>query len=366
MFKEKSIVPKYYRLKEWLGDYIISKGLKEKDKIPSEPELQNLTGLSLGTIRRSINELVFEGVLYREQGKGTFIKNLEYLKKKKIPNKKVGLILPEIRSFEKTKAVSIIAEDLRNYGFDLVLYLVRSEKDKKEIYNRILTEKPAGILTVAVVDRVDFEYLQKIYENNIPVVLINRKLKNLKLNFVGIDEKKVGYLATDYLIKKGFKKIGIIINEPHSNITELRLKGYIEALRKNNIKENPDFIFDLTLSPFEDTKEITYLKTREILNSKKLPEALFIMTFSGVLGVAKAIEEKNIPPDKFFLTTAIQNGEKTSMVRDLKGIVMIPNEIVYKKASEMLRNLIFNEKTFHEIIIQPEFYEIKNKEFSKV
>jgi len=366
MFKEKSVIPKYYRLKDWLENYIVSHNLKENDRILSEPELHKKTGLSLGTIRRSINELVIEGILYREQGKGTFIKNIGSLKKKKINNKKIGLILPEIRSFERNRAVVIIAEDLRDYGFDIVLYLVRSERDKRDVYRRILEEKPAGILSVAVVDNVDFDYLKKVSENHIPVVLINRKLKNLKLHFVGIDEKKVGYLATSYFIKKRFKKIGIIINEPHSNITELRFEGYIKALEENNIEIKEEFIWDFNLPPFEDTEKITYLKTKEFLKSKKLPEGFFVLTFPGVIGFNKAIEERKIPLNRIFLTTAIQNKENISGIENLKGVVIIPNETVYKKASEMVRNLIMDKSVKEEIAVSPEFYDISQMESVEV
>lgn len=43
------------------------------DKLPSENELAEQYSLSRQTVRQSIGELVTEGWLAREQGKGTFV-----------------------------------------------------------------------------------------------------------------------------------------------------------------------------------------------------------------------------------------------------------------------------------------------------
>lgn len=66
-------VPKYYRLKESLRDRIEEEGLEEGHLIPSERELCETYGVSRMTARQAVKELVNEGVLYREQGRGTFV-----------------------------------------------------------------------------------------------------------------------------------------------------------------------------------------------------------------------------------------------------------------------------------------------------
>lgn len=66
-------LPKYYRLKESIRDMIEDRQLGEGDLIPSERELCETHGVSRMTARQAVNELVNEGVLYREQGRGTFV-----------------------------------------------------------------------------------------------------------------------------------------------------------------------------------------------------------------------------------------------------------------------------------------------------
>jgi GntR family transcriptional regulator len=68
-----SPLPRYYQLREIIREKIISGQWAEGDAIPSERELGEQYGLSRMTVRQSVMELVKEGYLYREQGRGTFV-----------------------------------------------------------------------------------------------------------------------------------------------------------------------------------------------------------------------------------------------------------------------------------------------------
>lgn len=73
MIDHKHILPKYYQLKIFLKRKILSENLKNGDLVPSEPSLCREFEVSVTTVRRCLRELVEEGLLYREQGKGTFV-----------------------------------------------------------------------------------------------------------------------------------------------------------------------------------------------------------------------------------------------------------------------------------------------------
>ena len=66
-------LPRYYQLKEILHGKIRSGQWQPGALIPSERELCEQYGISRMTARQSIIELVREGLLYRVQGKGTFV-----------------------------------------------------------------------------------------------------------------------------------------------------------------------------------------------------------------------------------------------------------------------------------------------------
>lgn len=66
-------LPLYYQLKEVLRQQIRSGHLEPHAAIPSEPELVASYHVSRATVRQALNELVHEGLLYRQHGKGTFV-----------------------------------------------------------------------------------------------------------------------------------------------------------------------------------------------------------------------------------------------------------------------------------------------------
>lgn len=70
---KKSVLPLYYQLKEILKEEIDIGKYKPGDKIPSENEICQKLNISRNTVQQAVTSLVSEGILFREQGKGTFV-----------------------------------------------------------------------------------------------------------------------------------------------------------------------------------------------------------------------------------------------------------------------------------------------------
>lgn len=70
---KSSALPYYVQLKELIRDKIEHGEWKPGDQLPSEPDLCNMFDISRTVIRQALKELTYEGLIYREKGKGTFI-----------------------------------------------------------------------------------------------------------------------------------------------------------------------------------------------------------------------------------------------------------------------------------------------------
>lgn len=73
-------IPLYYQLKEIIKEQIEEGILAPGDVLPSERELSEKYDISRPTVRQALKELVYEGFLTREKGRGTFVAKpkLEY------------------------------------------------------------------------------------------------------------------------------------------------------------------------------------------------------------------------------------------------------------------------------------------------
>jgi GntR family transcriptional regulator len=104
-------VPRYYQLKEFIRERIRSGEWEPGMLIPSERELCERYGISRMTARQAITELVTDGLLYREQGKGTFVAR----GRPKIPQRLMSLtgFTQDIRAREQRPGARVLEAGMR-------------------------------------------------------------------------------------------------------------------------------------------------------------------------------------------------------------------------------------------------------------
>ncbi len=68
--------PLYLQLARNLRSHIREGGIDPGGALPSERDLSEITGMSRVTVRKGIDQLIEEGVLFRRQGSGTFVTKL--------------------------------------------------------------------------------------------------------------------------------------------------------------------------------------------------------------------------------------------------------------------------------------------------
>ena len=73
LIDRSSVIPYYAQLKQSLEEDIRAGRWKPGDKIPGESELIDLFGVSRTVVRQALKEMVYEGLIRREKGKGTFV-----------------------------------------------------------------------------------------------------------------------------------------------------------------------------------------------------------------------------------------------------------------------------------------------------
>jgi len=76
-------IPQYVKIKNYIKENIKLGKIKTGDKIPSEKELGDIFNVSRITATTAVRDLVNEGLVYRIQGKGTFVteRNVEDIRK---------------------------------------------------------------------------------------------------------------------------------------------------------------------------------------------------------------------------------------------------------------------------------------------
>lgn len=68
--------PLHQQLSDWLREQIEQGAYKAQDRLPSEHELSRRFGVSRITVRRALQTLEYEGLIYRCQGLGSFVRRM--------------------------------------------------------------------------------------------------------------------------------------------------------------------------------------------------------------------------------------------------------------------------------------------------
>ena len=138
--EKESPLPLHYQLKQIILEMIENELLKPGDSIPPERELCDTQGVSRMTVNKAIFSLVNEGVLYREQGKGTFVakpkinQNLSDLKGFTEEMREKGLNpISKVLFFEIKAATKQNKQELNmSEEHDLVIEMTRLRKVDEE------------------------------------------------------------------------------------------------------------------------------------------------------------------------------------------------------------------------------------------
>lgn len=142
-------VPIYYQIKEILLEMIENEELKCGDMIPTERELCEIQGVSRMTVNKAILELVNQGILYREQGKGTFVAK----PKEKHQLKYLKSFTEEMREQGLNSDVKILSFEVKEATKQVKTMLNMKEEDNRVIEIkrlRISDNEPVAIETAFI------------------------------------------------------------------------------------------------------------------------------------------------------------------------------------------------------------------------
>jgi LacI family transcriptional regulator len=127
-----------------------------------------------------------------------------------------------------------------------------------------------------------------------PIVVLDREIQGDHLINVLVDGEKGGYMATDYLIRKGHRKIAYISGPARSYDNRQRYKGFKRALEEHGIEEKPKWNFSGNFK-----REGGFQAINMLILQGDMPTAIFFGNDEMALGGMKALSEAGyrIPED---------------------------------------------------------------------
>ena len=236
---KESPEPLYEQVKRYIIDGINSGLFKPNQKIYSESEFSSKFGISRLTVRKALDDLLHQGILFKVQGKGTFIQDPRKLKNsssiKGEPS--VGIITLTLENPLVSQMIVGIEQVLYKSGFQLTFsYSNRDQEIEEEKIKTLRNNGVEGIILYPADREVDDRTLRKAIEDKFPLVFIDRYLEGYEISSVTSDNYAGGYKITEHFIEHGYRNIGFLA-PPHAGLTPIleRFRGYCQALKDHGM-----------------------------------------------------------------------------------------------------------------------------------
>jgi len=274
------------------------------NKIPSEPYLCSRFQASRETVRRALEQLKEENIVFSVKGSGTYFKPVA-IQNNIIDNNcryRIATIIQGQDKFANKLFIKGLREEIDNKNIELRIFYT----DNKFSNERDCLKACVKGFDALVIDGVkaslmnpNLDIYQKIEQKDIRVIFYNNYYPETNFPKVIIDDKKCAHLLVKQIVEEGHKDIaGIFFCDNYQGTQKYR--GFIEALNQYNIEikdENIKWIFSENL---DDEKEFdrviskflkknrssaivccNFMILKHIQNRTKYPRKLACFDYSG-------------------------------------------------------------------------------------
>lgn len=334
--------PKYIAIVKWIEDKVVKNEFKSGSKLYSENELSKMFHLSRQTVRHAIDVLEQKKLLIRVQGSGTYISsNRSFITSdKKTMN--IAVISTYVDSYIFPNIIKGIEKILSREGYIVQIAFTNNkiERERCIIQNILEKDNIDGLIveaTKSAIPNPNISYYEELMKRNIPVIFFNSYYKELKAPHVSLDDKLSAKKATDYLIKKGHKKIAAIFKADDGQ-GHLRYAGYVEAMLEADLMLDDKSIIWLDTEGVRELKE----EKNQIINRIGNCTAVFCYNDEVAFLLVEICQKEGIQIPRELSMISIDNSDLAELSEIPFTSIPHPGEELGKKVASNLIEMVAN------------------------
>jgi LacI family transcriptional regulator len=199
----------------------------------------------------------------------------------------IGIQVPEIDNPFFSQAINGIESVAHDSGYHVLIFQ-SSESLEREKANlqQMLARRVDGVILSVSAQTNTAEHINEILSTK-PLVLFDRIVDDAHCHKVVANSFKAAYEATEYLIRKGKKRIAVIGLPPHLSISKERYGGYLAAIQHYGIAIDPKLICNTGYDIAQIETDIAQLLTQK-------PDALLSLSDRQAMLCLQALSNRGI------------------------------------------------------------------------
>jgi LacI family transcriptional regulator len=203
----------------------------------------------------------------------------------------IAVVVADISNPFYSRISKSIEDHVSRKGYNIIVCSTDEDpvKEQRLVTSLVNEQNVAGII-IATTQKSAGQFVQ-LQKSNFPIVLIDREASGGDFDYVGVDNTKGAQLATEHLIKSGFRRIGLLKITPSflSTIRE-RTEGYNKALSKHKIKPDKSLVHEIE---FSDLRAGVRRAMKELTTNAKA-DAVFVLNSNLAAYAMEYINEKGL------------------------------------------------------------------------
>jgi GntR family transcriptional regulator, arabinose operon transcriptional repressor len=272
--------PKYLRIKQDLTKRLRSGQFDPNVPLPSEKTLAELGGVSVGTVRQALSELAEEGLVRREQGRGTFVTARTNRANEQAVQRQnaFALIAPQIEEGYYPSLVRGFEEATATHHYQLQVGNSRNDVGQQaSLILGLLDQMVGGVAIVPPTSaQTPAAHIRQLRKNHIPIVYCHRAVEGVAAPCVTFSGYDVGFKAGQALYKLGHRRMAFLLCYRTSLANEYE-RGLVDALRPMNDTDAGTVTtieYGVTAAS-EHTRNVIQRAISELLGRSDRPTAFF-------------------------------------------------------------------------------------------
>lgn len=226
----------YLQVRDYILDQIERGVFAPGELILPERELAERLKISRYTVRRALQELVDEGILFRVQGSGTYVREKSSPTTKRVDS--IGIVMPFCHAEIEMMLLSGMQKVLRGTPYSMTLHTTDNNSSReREGIARLMEEGVAGLILMPSQDQGGGQAALALKRAGFPFVVVDRAIEAFQTDCVVSDNVQGGNQATTHLIELGHRNIAFLHHglDASSSINH-RLHGFREAFREHGLE----------------------------------------------------------------------------------------------------------------------------------
>ena len=220
----------------------------------------------------------------------------------------VALVINDLSNPFFAEFAAGVDEALAAAGYVTLLGSTGESVERQDAVLASLMEHDPAAIILSPAEGTDAARVIRIVGKRTPVLVFNRELDSADFGFLGLDNRRGAYQATEHLLSRGHRRIAFFGGHADSSSCRQRRQGYADALAAAGITPEPQWLIECAPTRLEAATQTAALFVRD-----PAPTAAVAYNDAVALGLMLGLARRGRRPGQDFAVTGFDDIPEAAM-----------------------------------------------------